>query len=227
MTWHTTAAMARLGARIRFGLLTLVALLVGHDAVYASQYGIGAGFGRAMSALGHDGYWLPFTAAAVTAAIGLGVGSAFVIRSLQRRLPIRGTPGSMGSSRDAYRRELRLIWPRLLLAVVVLFSVQENIEALMTRGDLPGFDVLLGGGLPLTVPVLALTTLVLAAVGALVRWRIATLRARLSTAPDPAHDRPAASRPAREWAVIDAAAPHRWIPGRCDAGRAPPLVLLA
>jgi hypothetical protein len=40
-------------------LLALVSLFLGHDAVYAAEHGIGAGFASAMTELGHGAYWGP------------------------------------------------------------------------------------------------------------------------------------------------------------------------
>ena len=230
MTWTTSARVAQVAARIRFALLSLVALFLGHDAVYAAEHGIGDGFATAMNELGHGAYWGEFAAAAIAAAILLIAGSAFLIGRLQRQLVTRDAPTVTAMSPDArgaYLRELRSIWPRLLLVVVALFAIQENVETFFAHGDLPGVDVLFGGGVPLAVPVLALVTFALAAVGALVRWRIGVLSARLraATLRDRAPLRAAA--PAREWAAVHAAAPHRWILDRRDAGRAPPRALPA
>ncbi len=108
------------------------------------------------------------------------------------------------------------------VVVVASFAVQENVETLVAHGDLPGIDVLIGNGLPLAVPVLALVTFVLAAIGALVRWRIAVLSARLREAKLATRHRPLPVRLPREWADIHASAPHHWMLDRRDAGRAPP-----
>ena len=94
-------------------------------------------------------------------------------------------------------------------------------------GQVPGIDVLLGAGMPIGLAVLGVVTLALAAVGALVRWRIAVLSERLREAANAARTLPTSDGPAREWAHIDALAPHRWIADRRDAGRAPPLGFLA
>ena len=225
MTWTTSSRVARLAARTRFALLALVALFLGHDAVYATEHGVGGGFANAMTELGHGAYWGPFTLAAVTAGVALTVASGFALAGLHRRLARSSATVTTDPARPAhgaYLHELASIWPRLLLVVVALYAIQENIETYLVRGDLPGVDVLFGGDLPLAVPVLALVTLALAAIGALVRWRIAILSARLQERKQIARLRVPEARPAREWASIHAAAPHRWILDRRDAGRAPP-----
>ena len=228
MTWTTTAPMARVAARTRFILLALVSLFLGHNAVYAADHGIGPGFASAMADLGHGGYWAPFALIAAAAAISLAAVSGRRLARLHRGLA--GMAGSVLQSPPhaapgLYRHELAAIWPRLALVVVVLFTVQENIETFLAHGDVPGVDVLLRGDLPLAIPVLALITLALAAIGALVRWRIVVLMARLRAMALRLRTRLRESRPAREWAAIHAAAPHRWTLDRRDAGRAPPVGL--
>ncbi len=225
MTWTTSVRMARLAARTRFVLLALVSLFLGHDAVYAAEHGIGTGFGSAMAELDHGAYWGPFTLLAAASAISLAVGSGLALARLRRRL-VRTAgcvpPGPSAPAPAGYRHEFAAIWPRLALVVVVLFALQENVETFLAHGVVPGVDVLFGGELPLAIPVLALVTLGLAAIGALVRWRISVLTARLHRAAPRAQTALSGSGPAPEWAEVHAAAPHRWTLDRRDAGRAPP-----
>ena len=155
MTWTTSARTARLAARTRFVLLALVSLFLGHDAVYAAEHGIGAGFDSAMTDLGHGAYWGPFTVLAAAAAISLAVGSCLALARLRRRLA--GTASSVPSgpfsaAPGGYRHEFAAIWPRLALVVVVLFALQENVEAFLAHGVVPGVDVLFAGELPLADP---------------------------------------------------------------------------
>jgi len=227
MIIDASPASAHLAARVRFALLSLVALLLGHDAVYAARYGVGDAFGAAMTTLGHDGYWAPFSLAALTGALVLVVASIATIGRLQRRLAGSRSAGRAAPSRSAYRHELLTLWPRLFASVVLLFVVQENLEAWLTAGQVPGIDVLLETGMPLGLAVLGLVTFASAAVGALVRWRIAVLAQRLSEVARSGRLVPTSDEPAREWSDIHALAPHRWIADRRDAGRAPPLGLPA
>jgi len=218
--------MARVAARTRFVLLALVSLFLGHQAVYAMGHGIGAGFASAMTELGHGAYWAPFTLMAAAAAISLAASSGLALARLHRRLA--GTanavlPNPSPAAPGIYHHELAAIWPRLAVVVVAMFAVQENIETFLARGDVPGVDVLLGGERPLAIPVLALVALALAAIGALVRWRISILTTRLRVMALRLRAQLRDSRPAREWAAIHAAAPHRWTLDRRDAGRAPPV----
>ena len=227
MILDASPTSARLGSRVRFGLLSVVALLIGHNAVYAARFGVGDQLRTAMTSLGHDGYWGPFSLVAIAAATVLIVGTVLTIERLRQGLTPatgRSAPTASGAS---YRRELSVLWPRLFLAVVILFALQENVEAWLAMGQVPGIDVLLGAGMPLGIAVLGIVTVALAAIGALVRWRIAVLARRLSEAARAVRAYPTTDGPAREWAHIDALAPHRWIADRLDAGRAPPMLLPA
>jgi hypothetical protein len=214
----TSPRLARLGARLRDAALVLFALFVAHDAIYVARYGAGDAYARAMSAGGHDAYWIP-------TSLVLGA-SAAVIFVLTLRLLARlrrvavDAPASTGG--PSYLGELGRTWLRLFPTVAVLFVVQENLEHLATDGHLHGLGFLAGS---LTLAVLAATTFVLAAVGSLLRWRIRTLEARLVAAARARFAPPVAIVGDRGWWVIAAAIAHRWILGRRDAGRAPPSAL--
>jgi hypothetical protein len=238
MTVSLPAAGARIGSRLRFGVLLAVGILIGHDAVYGARYGFGPGFAAAMSALGHDAWWLPFGLAVIGAAAALIAASVHSILTLRRRLehaaatggrrfgaPMTSSPRTTAT--DPYLAEFRGLWPRLFAGVVLAFTVQENIETFAMHGEVPGVDVLLGSGFPVSLLVLGIVTAILAAVGSLIRWRIRELREQLRIALARPHPRLRAVRPAREWAAIDALAPHRWVVVRLDAGRAPPRALFA
>jgi len=239
MTVRVSSGIARAGTRIRFAILFAAGLLIGHDAVYAARFGVGRGFDAAMSTLGHDGWWGPFGLTVLAAIVGLALSSTLTIRSLRSRIRRAGaghvlpgptalrTRARWSASGTAYLAEFRALWPRLFGAVVLAFAVQENLETFAARGDVPGVDVLLGSGFPVALVVLALVTAGLAALGALIRWRILELRRRLRLALRSCHPRPRAVRPAREWSAVHLFAPHRWILVRLDAGRAPPRGLFA
>jgi hypothetical protein len=238
MTVSLSPGSARIGSQVRFGVLLALGVLIGHDAVYGARYGVGSGFAAAMTALGHDAWWLPFGLAVVVAAFGLIAGSVHTVLTLRSRLqrakacsgrrpgaPIARSPRT--TSTKPYLAELRGLWPRLFAGVILVFAVQENIETFAARGEVPGVDVLLGSGFPVSLLVLGIVTGILAALGSLIRWRIRELREQLRLALARPHPRPRPARPAREWAAIDALAPHRWVLVRRDAGRAPPRSLFA
>jgi hypothetical protein len=172
-----------------------------------------------MSAQGHDAYWTPVSVL-LTAGVVLVV---LATLAAYRRLRADAVAATMTlATGPSYVHELASIWLRLFPTVAVLFAVQENVEHFAVDGHLAGIEPLIGPGSSIVLPVLAVTTFVLAAVGSLVRWRIRVLEARIAAV---ARQRfalaPAASRPAA-WATVAAAIAHRWILGRRDAGRAPP-----
>ena len=123
----------------------------------------------------------------------------------------------------SYVHELTRTWRLVLPVTVGLFALQENLEHYLAHGHLVGLDALGGAGYELALPVLAVITCAIVAVGTLVRWRIAVLRARL-VAGQPRRRRPVmARRVAREW--LAAITVYQWLEDRRDAGRAPPIGL--
>ena len=108
-------------------------------------------------------------------------------------------------------------------ATLVLFGVQENIEYLAAHGDVIGIEALVGPYAPLAIPVLALVTLALAAIGGLVRWRIAVLEARIARSLSRARYLLDHLAPPPEWRTIHAAAPASLdaSPSRCGPSPAP------
>jgi hypothetical protein len=226
MTLETTTRTGRLLDAVRFLLLALVSVGIAHDAVFAAEHGIGSGFAAAMSAGGHDGYWPVFSVAIVLAMTLL---SGWATIRIVRLVALRSGPPERPRSRPAspaprrYGHDLRALWLPLLALTAAAFTLQENVEHLVGHGHLIGLGALVGPEYPLALPVIALVTLVVAAAGALVRWRIAVLEARLAgrfhvpralgLAPD---------RPAAAWADIAALRLHALFMVRPDAGRAPP-----
>src|SRR5690348_15895631 len=75
---------------LRFLALLPVSLLLGHEAVLAIQYGLGSDFAAAMTAGGHDAYWLAFSV--VIAALTLGVLARDGARLIALRLGLRRAP---------------------------------------------------------------------------------------------------------------------------------------
>lgn len=227
----TSSRSARLLGRARFGLLALVSVWLAHDAVFAAEHGIGAGFAQAMRSGGHDAYWPAFSIVAIVAATVLGL--RVVVRlgrlggSAGAGVPSRGRrPTSRRSDATApsYLRQLVRLWLPLFALVAVAFAIQENIEHLAGHGHVIGAGALVGPEYPLAIPVIGLVTLVAAAIGSLVRWRIAVLEARLGGRVRRSRDRGlAARRPAPSWALVAGERLHALWLVRLDAGRAPPL----
>jgi hypothetical protein len=215
---------------IRFGLLALGGLLLGHEAVYALQYGVGAGFTQAMAS-GDHGYWPIFSTVALSALLLLLARSGWQLAQLHgarasddpaRPARLRG-PVAPPTALRTYPRELLGLWPPLFGVVAVGYTIQENLEHFTSHGHVPGLEPIIGPAAPLALPILALVTLALAAVGALLRWRIATLEARLARtrALHPVRAR-AGRRPAQAWTVVGAIRATFWSLIRQGPVRAPP-----
>ncbi len=244
MIWQTSRPAVRAMRRIRFCLLALVALFAAHDAVFLAEYGFGETFAAAMRQTGHDAYWPAYMLLASAAAALLAASTAVRIGRLRRRLaasvvlgalvPLGHAPPGAGARRvlvadaPSYRRELMGLWIRLLAVVLVGFVLQENIEH-APHGHVPGLGVLAGPENPLALPALVAVTLLLAVVGALVRWRIAVLEIRLRRAATYGSRAAGlrARRPAAGWWIAATVVAHHWTIARQDPGRAPPLVLHA
>jgi len=107
--------------------------------------------------------------------------------------------------------------------VVVAYGILENIEHVAADGQIEGLATLVGSEHILALPVLAVVTAALAALGALVRWRIAILEAQLAAAgrPEPRR-RLVTERPMSLWWIVAATCARVWIVARNNAGRAPP-----
>ena len=179
-----------------------------------------------MSAGGHDGYWPIFSVVVVSAVTLLGLSAAVRIGRLGaagRRPGGRGGLAPRSQGVRSYRQELRALWLPLLALTAAAFTVQENIEHLAGHHHLIGLSALAGPEYPLALPVIVLVTLVAAALGALVRWRIAVLAARVAGRLHLARQRGlAARRPAPSWLDVASILAHARFLSRLDAGRAPP-----
>jgi hypothetical protein len=223
---------------VRLAALVPVSMLVGHELVFALQYGVGNGLQAAMAAGGHDNYWTAFTVVISALSAGLlarEVARAARLRSRLRELRGHGqlapaaapAAGSADSSVAAWRAEFRRIWPPLFALTAVGFTVQENLEH-MAAGQAPhGLGSLIAGEHPLALPILALVSAAIAGLGALVRWRIRSLEARVAEAIRAAstrHRHPRSLAPAPEWPPIGALRAHAWFLVRLLAGRAPPAI---
>ncbi|MEA2536849.1 MAG: hypothetical protein QOF11_1083 [Chloroflexota bacterium] len=231
MTFEASPRAARVLGALRFGLLSVACLGLAHDAVFAAEHGFGAGFAAAMSAGGHDGYWTIFSVVVVFAVTVLGLTTVVRLGRLGaagRRPGRRAGPQPLGGRRQParpYRQDLRGLWFPLLALTATAFTVQENLEHLLGHGHLIGLSALVGPEYPLALPTIALVTLAAAALGALVRWRIAALEARVTSRPHLARPRTdAVVRPAVRWLDVAAIVAHARFLTRPDAERAPPRI---
>ncbi len=218
---------------LRLLALLPLSLFLGHGAIFSIQYGFGDNLRTAMSAGGHDSYWLAFSIVitALTALYGAREGLRAI--GLQRRLsraehgPLPAGVTCDPETGGSWRREFRSIWPLLFLVTAIGFVVQENLEHLALGQTPHGIGSLIGTEHPFAVPVLALVSAAVAALGALVRWRVRILEARVERAiRDAASRRPRthAFAPAREWPHIGSLRGLAWLLVRLQAGRAPPSV---
>jgi hypothetical protein len=235
--------LRRLAWLARLLLLVPAADLVAHDAIYRSLPN-----GEAPRALSAHGYWPLFLL--VVGILGLSAAWQIVrrLRHLERTLRAlagarlsspanrrteratvnlgtrRGDPQrhDPGRAAPSYHRDLLRLWPAVTGGTALLFLVQENLEHVAATGVWSGLAPLDGRLHPDGLLLIAAASLLVAAVGALVRWRVALLERRLVLAasgfPPP---RPEVAGP--HWSLIAAICRRRWMLVRRDAGRAPPL----
>lgn len=195
--------------------MALAALALGHELIYLIAHGAGEGYAAAMREGGHDRYWTSFLLIVAFVTSALVAVSVAQIRRLSRlasgvRTGVVRMP-DVGPSR--FFGLLGPLWLRLSIAVVVAYVLQENIETATTGASLPSLGVL-GGEHAVSLPVLLVVSLLVAAVGALVGWRREVIVERLRTAararlrtvaavrrPTLADDRPTGSKEGRRKCV--------------------------
>jgi hypothetical protein len=214
-----TLRASRSTHRLAFWALAGLALLVSHDAVWLVQLGPGEGLAAALRSGGH-GYW--GGASGVMAVLGT-VAALATVRRLSRLQRAAGKPGAGAEVRvraSSYLVRSMGAWPRLLLLVLVGFTLQENLEHALTHGHTPGLSALIGPEHPLAVPVIAVITLIASLLASIVlvaeEVLLAIIRRLGST-------RRAPRRLLRP--VLDSRRPSTSRP-RAHAGRAPPGLLV-
>jgi hypothetical protein len=201
---------------VRAVAVAAVAVL-GHDLAYSVAYGPGAEAARRAS--GHEPYWAWTWLAVLAGVVALVAAAAFTMLQLQRRLQRGERP--RGIHVTPYLRELLSLWPRLALAALVVFALQENVEHFVAHGGhVVGWQLLWSPEFLVAVPSFGLAALLVGAVAALFVSTIAVLReavrragARPSRAPRSVR-RPVGRDPRPSWRGTLAAP---------DLGRAPPV----
>lgn len=149
----------------------MASLAASHELIYLLAHGSGAEYARAMQEGGHDRYWTSFVLIVVAVTIGLGVVALFQIRRLQRQA-VEAKAGRLNIEDQGLglfgRLAIRL-WLSVTVGAVVTFFIQENVETITAGHPLPGANVIAGEH-GLALPVITFVSLIVAIVGALVRW---------------------------------------------------------
>jgi hypothetical protein len=162
-----------------------VVAVLGHDLVYVAAYGAGAEAARRAS--GHEPYWTWTWLVVLLATAGLVAVSIAAALGLLRRLDRTDLPRRIALS--PYLREVLRLWPRLALAALLVFVVQESVEHYVAHGGhVPGMQLLWSGEYAFTLPSFGLAALLVSAVAALFMRTLAILDAAV---------RRAAARPLR------------------------------
>jgi hypothetical protein len=211
-------------ARLRLVVLATVGLFIGHTAVYLVQYGPGSTFARAMSTGNHDGYWLGFVIVATTGTVVLALRTVvrfWFLRSAAGQAPGPDQPDPLAAASVAPSyRAVTVSLARILVPVLILgYAIQENLEHILGHGHVLGVGALVGPENPLAIPVLTAVALVLAIIGAVVRWRIAILSGRLAAGRSRFEPPTPALTPGLTWMIGPV---ERDILRRPHRGRAPP-----
>lgn len=203
--------------RVRFILLVAVVAVIGHDLTYLVAHGLG-GYRAALGTTGHDGHWLPV--AAGVGALLLAAASVAAARWVRLRRQLAQLPG------DPIRPRMDPILPpalrlaaRLFVTALVVFIVQENLEATAMGAMAPGPGIVVASGYAAAVPALAVVALLFAITSELIDARILRLEHALAVART-ALPRPTTSAARR----VPRLAHRRASRGRSqpDLGRAPP-----
>jgi hypothetical protein len=199
----------------RFTLLALAVLLLAHQLASVVAYG----WQEAALSGGHDRYGLlggAIVLMGVVVALGLGIHR---LRRLHSRLrPVRALRGRRAAEIDwrAFVDEVARLTPKIAVAAVLIFLVQENVEHAVGNGMSDGMHLLFAEGHAATLPIFLVVATVVAGVVSLLRIGLAVLASlaerQAKPRPEPRPLMPASqSTPAYRWARL---AP--------DLGRAPP-----
>ena len=209
-----------LAGRVALAVLIAVSAVAAHQVTYLLGFG-GDGFGRAIGAGGHDGYWAPFVALVLLAATILALVTVRQLRRLSAHAAHLGSGSHPSGELRGFLWAAAVLWFRLGVATTIVYAVQENVERVLVGLGPSGLDALAAHGL-LPIIVVLVASLVVATVAALVRWRCEVLRARLARdGAQPRRRKPASARPPRSMRVPLASTPA------ARGSRAPPAVALA
>jgi hypothetical protein len=165
---------------LRFWLLVAAVAVVAHDATFLIGHGIG-GYATALGATGHDGHWLPVA----IGVAGLLAGATTVIGArwwkLQRQLS--ALPGDGTAQRiDPIGFKALHLAARLSASALVVFVVQENLEAIAIGAAPLGPGIVVAPAYLAAVPVLITVALLFAVMSELLDARIRVLTQAVAVA---------------------------------------------
>lgn len=195
--------------RLPFAALAAAGLALSHELVYLLSHGHGEGYARAMSEGGHDRYWISFVLTSMTVCLALTAVTMTQLHRLSRKADGLAPAPSVEESPRYLAALLARIWPRLAALTAALYLAQENIERAISGSPPPGLGAMAGEH-AIALPIIAVATLLIAAVGALACWRRDVLAARIM-----------ASRPALPRVVRISRPPAGRRAVSFDAGRRP------
>jgi hypothetical protein len=164
-------------AGLRLAAVAAFALVLAHQAVFLVRYG--SIYGEALAHTGHGQAWSDAIAIFIGGGLLLlGAAVAGLVR-LGRQLDRH----SRAAGPRAKLRPLAARWLRnsigLTVAVLVLLTVQENLEHAATGFGMPGPGILLAPDYPFAVAIVALIATAIAFVASLLSWRHDALVARI------------------------------------------------
>lgn len=199
------------------GVTVAAVAVLGHDLAYSVAFGPAAEAARRAS--GHEPYWAWTWLAVLAGMAALVAAAIFTMFRLLRRLQRGERP--RGIHVTPYLRQLLRLWPRLALAALALFTLQENVEHFVAHGGhVVGWQLLWSPEFLVAVPLFGLAALVVGAVAALFVSTIAVLQEAV---------RRAGARPARPPRSVrrpvgrDSRPIWRGTLAAPDLGRAPPV----
>lgn len=155
----------RLIRGLRFALLGLAVLTAGHDSLYLATYGV-RDYHHALASTGHGVPWTGICLAGILGAVAVALVAVQRSRRLNRRLRQLGAPPLRTARIGPLGRRIVGLWLPLLATVLLVFTVQENLEHVTNHGGhFPALDVLYLGEYQWTIPIFAVVALAAAAIG--------------------------------------------------------------
>jgi hypothetical protein len=204
---------------VRIGILSWAAFVLGHNLIFLLTYG--PSYDAALARTGHGAHWSITVTVVAGLAVALAIGCVARLQALARQArelePSDG--GLMGGGPSDLGKAILRAWLVIAGLTLAIFVLNENVERLAAGLGLPGLAVLDSLGYIGSVAVLVGTSLLVAVLEGLYRWRRDVLIARVRVAAA-RHGRAAlAVLPLLPWVERR----HAAISGYRITGRAPPL----